>query len=88
MKKDLARLLGVMALLSLYGCHTMEGLGSDIQEAGGALEHSATECHGNAVECHGRPVECHENPDKCHDHHNVEYCPYCAKPIGKDRRVR
>lgn len=41
------KLLNILCLfslsLALYGCNTMEGVGTDIKEAGEALEHSAEE---------------------------------------------
>ena len=88
MKKVSRKLVGLVVLLPLYGCNTMEGIGSDIQEAGGALEHSAAECHRDIVECQGTPVESRKNPVEYHNGHGIEYCPYCAKPIGKERKHR
>jgi predicted small secreted protein len=39
--RSLKILCGIALSLSLYGCNTMEGVGTDIKEAGEALEHSA-----------------------------------------------
>ena len=40
--KSIALILAALGALFLSACHTMEGMGRDMQKAGGAIERSAT----------------------------------------------
>ena len=53
LKKVISYLIFLFPLIFLYGCHTMEGAGTDIQHAGKALERSADE-----HKPHSRPCPC------------------------------
>ena len=39
--KPIATLIALSAALVLAGCHTVKGVGQDVQRAGGALERAA-----------------------------------------------
>ena len=60
--KNILLLVGICSL-SLTGCNTMEGVGTDIKHAGQALEHSLEKAREDC-----RPCPCCSHPTPSHRH--------------------